>query len=454
MGREYRIGRKEKAGYCAIEVGNQFSWTMISTYLSVFYTDVVGIAPAVVSIIFLIARVWDGINDPMMGVIAEKTNTRFGKYRPYLIFGAPLVAVFSILTFSKITSAETPAVIYAAVTYILCGMAYTAVCIAQGSLVNVMTRDSNTRVQLNALRQSGSGITGLVISAIAMPMILYFGNGSTATAKGYLYTTILFGSFGMICVMFGGIVCKENVLNNNTAKAVGIGKSLVYVIKNRNVLLIVVNGVFTAGSILGRMGVLSYWFIYYLNMPELMAPAMVCYNLATILIQFAVPFATKRIDKKLVCVGSYVLQAVSLLIMFAAGDNIVCIYAGSILLGCSNFAPTILYSIAGDIIDQEEVNTGKRSDGIVYSMLSLGTKIGIAVGGAVAVFLLEVIGYQANAEQTAATLKGINVITNLAPVLFVACAALTVGLINITQKKADENRRILEERMKQREQQG
>lgn len=444
------VGFVERAGYCAIEVGNQFCWTMVSTYLSVFYTDVVGLAPAVVSIILLIARIWDGVNDPMMGAIAEKTNTKFGKYRPYLIFGAPAVAIFSILTFSKIHATMPIMIAYAAVTYIFCGMAYTAVCISQGSLGNVMTRNLQTRVELNSLRQMGNGITGLVISAISMPLILYFGHGSTSSARGYFYTNIIFAVLGAAAVIFGGISCKERVIKDTKVKTPGLLESFSYVLKNKNVLLIVVNGIFTAGAILGRMGVLSYYFIYYVGKPAMMAPVLMIYNICTIIAQLYVPFLTKKFGKKKACISSYVLQVVSLLVGFVGGQSgYALIYAGSALMGFSNFAPSILNSIMGDIVDREEVQTGKRSDGIIYSMLSLGTKIGIAVGGAISVALLGAIGYVANAEQSVSTIKGIGILTNVAPIVFVFFVALCVVLIDITDKEANENHAILEERMKE-----
>lgn len=444
------VGLLERAGYCSIEVGNQFCWTMVSTYLSVFYTDVVGLAPAVVSIILLIARIWDGVNDPMMGAIAEKTNTRFGKYRPYLIFGAPAVAIFSILTFSKINVAMPAAIAYAAVTYILCGMSYTAVCISQGSLANVMTRNLQTRVELNSLRQMGNGITGLIISAIAMPLILFFGHGSTSSAQGYFYTNIIFAILGAVAVIFGGVTCKERVTKDTKGKTPGLGESFSYVLRNKNVLLIVVNGIFTAGAILGRMGVLSYYFIYYVGKPAMMAPVLMVYNICTIIAQLYVPFLTKKFGKRKACILAYVLQVISYLIIFAGGQNgYVLIYAGSAVLGFANIAPGILYSIMGDIVDREEVQTGKRSDGIVYSMLSLGTKIGIAVGGAISVALLGAIGYVANAEQSASTIRGIGILTNIAPIVFVVLAGLCVGLIDITDKEANENRATLEARMKE-----
>ena len=182
----------------------------------------------------------------------------------------------------------------------------------------------------------------------------------------------------------------------------------------------------------------------------MMAPVLMIYNICTIIAQLYVPFLTKKFGKKKACISSYVLQVVSLLVVFVGGQSgYALIYAGSALMGFSNFAPSILNSIMGDIVDREEVQTGKRSDGIVYSMLSLGTKIGIAVGGAISVALLGAIGYVANAEQSVSTIKGIGILTNVAPIVFVFFAALCVVLIDITDKEANENHAILEERMKE-----
>lgn len=447
-----KIGLLERAGYCSIEVGNQFSWTMVSTYLSVFYTDVVGLAPAVVSIILLIARIWDGINDPMMGAITEKTNTKWGKYRPYLIFGAPFVGLFSIMTFTKLNATGSILAVYAAVSYILCGMAYTAVCIAQGSLVNVMTRDLNTRVQLNSIRQMGSGITGLILSATAMPLILYFGGGSTSSARGYFLANIFFATLGTICVMFGGIVCKERITKEKAENSVSLKESFAYVLKNKNVLLVIGAAIFTTASILGRIGVMSYYFIYYIGNPAIMAPALVLFNIFTILGQAYVPFLVSKLGKKKSCVVAYVVQAISLIIVFMGGpNNLIPIYIGSALNGFAHVVPGIMYSITGDIVDREEVRTGERSDGMVYSMFSLGTKIGVAGGGSIGVAILGAMGFVANQEQTAATLRGINMLTNLGPIVFLALAALCVLAIDITEEEAKANKKLLEEREAQKE---
>ena len=121
------------------DVASQFVWTFVGSYLTIFYTDIVGLAPAAVSAIMLIARIWDAVNDPMMGAIAERTRTKWGRFRPYIAFGCPFLAVFGVLTFvNPFSGASTAGVIWAAVTYIIAGMVYTLTNIPYSSLASAI----------------------------------------------------------------------------------------------------------------------------------------------------------------------------------------------------------------------------------------------------------------------------------------------------------------------------
>ena len=154
-----------KIGYGFGELGSQCSWTLISSYLTVFYTDVVGLAPAVISIIMLIARIWDAVNDPMFGSLAENTRTRWGRFRPYILWGAPVLALFNCLTFLNLDVPDMWKAVWCGFTYIACGMAYTVVNISVGCLANSMTAVNTERVSLNAIRGIMGGIIQMVISA-------------------------------------------------------------------------------------------------------------------------------------------------------------------------------------------------------------------------------------------------------------------------------------------------
>ena len=200
------------AGFYSLgEIGCQFSWGMINTYLTIFYTDVVGLTAAAISFIMLVARIWDAVNDPMMGVIADRTRTRWGKFRPYLMFASPVLAVFNVLTFTVFPVTGALKVVLCLVFYIGAGMAYTAICITYGGLVNLIARDSQVRMNYTSARAIGSSIIQFVLSSIAMPLILYFSKSENPNAQGYFWTTVIFSIAMLPCLWLCAWKCKETV---------------------------------------------------------------------------------------------------------------------------------------------------------------------------------------------------------------------------------------------------
>ena len=150
--KEKRVTKWSMFCYGLGDLASQFGWTFVGSYLTMFYTDIVGLAPVAVSAIMLCARIWDGINDPMMRAIAERTKSRFGRFRPYIAFGSPFLALAIILTFTAPFGNGTKGIAWAAVTYIIAGMLYTLVNIPYGALAGVMTTDADERNKINACR--------------------------------------------------------------------------------------------------------------------------------------------------------------------------------------------------------------------------------------------------------------------------------------------------------------
>ena len=148
------------------------SWYMVNNYLTLFYTDIVGLTASAISLIMLIARVWDAINDPMMGSIADRTNTKWGRFRPYLYFAPPVLAIFNILTFTVWPMTGTAKAAACLVCYIGTGMAYTAASIAYQALQNVIAIDSQVRMNLATARGIGSSVIGIILSMVAAPTLL------------------------------------------------------------------------------------------------------------------------------------------------------------------------------------------------------------------------------------------------------------------------------------------
>ena len=199
-----------KLGYGMGEAGSQFIWSLISSYLTLYYTDVVGLLPAGISFIMLIARIWDAVNDPMFGAIAENTNSKMGRYRPYILFGAPILAVLNCLTFLNLDLSSTGKILWCAITYIGCGMAYTAVNISVGCLANSMTADNRQRVSLNAFRGIMGGIVQILMGAVTMPMIMKFGQGSTSDGRGYSDGSYFFNTFYSVFFNLCGLYKREH----------------------------------------------------------------------------------------------------------------------------------------------------------------------------------------------------------------------------------------------------
>ena len=154
------------------DLASQFIWTFVGSYLTIFYTDIVGFAPIIVSGIMLLARVWDAINDPMMGSIAENTRSRFGRFRPYIAFGSPFLAVFAVLTFVNMGNG-TGGVIFSTVIYIIAGMLYTLVNIPYSSLAAVMTEDPKQRNLIGTSRSVGMNIGMIIVNSCSAGLALH-----------------------------------------------------------------------------------------------------------------------------------------------------------------------------------------------------------------------------------------------------------------------------------------
>lgn len=212
---------KVKISYSAGEMASQFMWTFTSSYLTIFYTDIAGLSAAAIGLIFMVARVWDAVNDPMMGLIAERTKSKYGRFRPYILYCTPFMALFVILTFTSPSFGGNSAMktAWALITYMGLGMLYTAVNLPFGSLINVMTDQPEERNSLASFRTLGMGLGATGVSAVGLPILLYFSGGQNYSQKGYLVLTIAIAA--VVVPLFLGVVfrnCREVVKPVNQGK--------------------------------------------------------------------------------------------------------------------------------------------------------------------------------------------------------------------------------------------
>lgn len=248
-----RLSKKTLFAYGMGDFASNLTNTFMGSYLSIFYTDVVGLAPAVVSAIMVIARIWDAINDPMFGAIAERTNTKKGRFRPYIFYFTPFLALAAVLTFT--TFGGKGGAIYAAVTYIAYGMLYTVVNLSYGSLSTVMTTNPEDISQLTSWRMMGTNLSSVVLSALS-PVIMGAISGSdTFTGESYTITILIYAILSVPMFYFVYANCKEVVKPVNEGQKVPLSLSLKTVVTNKPLMLGFCMMIFAMFAFFGRMGV-------------------------------------------------------------------------------------------------------------------------------------------------------------------------------------------------------
>lgn len=439
-----KLPLSSKIGYLFGDFGSQFCWTFIGSYLSVFYTDVVGITPAAVTTIFLVARIWDAVNDPMMGAIAERTNTKWGRFRPYMLFGTPFLAIFSALVFTNPGFSMGGKIAFAAISYIIAGMLYTAVNVPYGALAGVMTSNIAERSSLAAFRMNGMNIGMLIINFAAMPMILFFSGSDTPSGRGYQVTAAIFAIVGCISLYITFFTSKE-VVHPVSKEKVPLGDTIRTIFSNKHILKAVCIQFFVMCGFMGRIGVVVYYYIYVVKRMDLISPLMTLPSIGGIIgIMFIPGLAAKFGKKKVLAVANGTSALMLLWIFFIPADNIAMLTVATFLFGLLSVGSPLILSMLADAIDYAEYYTGVRADGAAYATNGLASKAGTAVAG-VGVSIMAAFGYVANAEQTAEALKGINITANLIPAIAFALAMVVTLMWNLDEDEAQKIRKELDE---------
>ena len=448
------MGEKKLATKAAVvcyafgDLASQFVWTFVGSYLTIFYTDIVGLAPVAVSAIMLIARIWDAINDPMMGAIAERTRTRWGRFRPYIAFGCPVLAIMGVVTFTNPFSGTSSAgVIWAAVTYIVAGMVYTLTNIPYGAMAAVMTEDPNQRNSINASRNIGMNVGMLVVNALSPVLMLKFSGAGAevANGKGYMMTAVVYGIIAVPMFLAVFFTARENIQPVHAPEKFSLGKTIANLVGNKYLGIVMLIMVLQMTAFMGRIAVTAYYVIYCLGSFTLISLIMTIPSIGGIIGSFFVPMIAKRIGKRNLLMFSMIIQGIGLLVIyFAPFDNITMVLVGCWIFGLFNVGMPMTLSMVADSVDWMELKSGVRTDGTAYATYGLATKIGNAVGAAAGVMLLAAFGYVAGGEQTPEALKGINIVVNLIPAILFFLASAACLLWNMSDKDAADIRAKLQ----------
>lgn len=401
--------------------------------------------------IMLIAKIWDGVNDPMFGMIAERTNSKKGRFRPYIFYGAPFLALFSVLTFTTFGKGSA-AVGWAAFSYIGCGMLYTVVNLSYGSLSTVMTTNAEDIAQLNSYRMMGTNISSVLLNAITAPMLAAFSAGSQGyTAKSYTIVAIIFAVCAIPIFYFVYANCKETIQPQKTETRIPISKSLRSVLGNGPLMLLFLIQLIAMTAFFGRMGVVIYYLMYDVQRMDLVAVFMSLPSLMTVIGILVTKNHMVTFGKKKMAAIGYIGAGLSLILIYIVGNtmgysNIPVLIILHACYGFFCFSFPIPMAMVPDAINYEEDRHGVRADGVSYATVSLSTKFGSAFGVSGALLIMAVFGYVANAQQTAAAMNGINLTVNLIfGIMYLVCL-IPLYFYPLNEKRSAEIRARLDER--------
>ncbi len=428
-----KLSFKEKIGYSLGDTASHFVWDMVGFWILIFYTDTFGISAAAAGTIMLIARAWDMVSDPLMGIIADRTNTRWGKFRPYILWMALPYSVLAVLTFTTPNFGPTGKVLYAGITYLSLMTVFTAINLPYSSLGAVMTSDSYERAGLNSYRFIFAFVGQFIVSGTALYLANFFGKGDNA--KGYQYTLILFSIISFILFMITFRTTRERVAPPKAQKE-NIKEDVKNLFKNRPWMILFFVGIISFVMFAMQNLSVAYYFKYYIGNAEGVQLFNVIGTVALIAtIPFSKPLA-KRFGKRKVFLASSLISGAFFILLFIPGkDNIGMIYTFNILAKMA-YAPAVplLWTMLGDTADYSEWKSGRRSTGLVFSAATFAQKAGWGIGGALAGWMLALFHFEANMIQTETAITGIKLMISVIPgILYMSCAIL-LYFYNIDQK--------------------
>jgi len=419
-----KLSIKEKIGYGLGDTASHFVWDMVGFWILIFYTDTFGISAAAAGTIMLIARIWDMVSDPVMGIIADRTNTRWGKFRPYILWMALPYGVLAVLTFTTPDFGQTGKIIYAGVTYLLLMTVFTAINLPYSSLGAVMTSDSYERAGLNSYRFIFAFVGQFIVTGTALYLATYFGDGDNA--KGYQYTLILFSVISFILFMITFTTTKERVKPPKEQKQ-NLKKDLQNLFKNGPWVILFFVGIISFVMFAMQNLSIAYYFKYYVGQEE----SVQLFNvIGTVALIAGIPLSkplSKRFGKRNVYVASSLLSGLFFILLYLpSANNIISIYILNILAKFT-YAPAVplLWTMLADTADYSEWKTGRRATGLTFSAATFAQKAGWGIGGALAGWLLALYNFTPNVEQTASAITGIKLLISVLPgILYMSCAIL------------------------------
>jgi glycoside/pentoside/hexuronide:cation symporter, GPH family len=459
-----KIRLKEKIGYGLGDAASSMFWKIFGMYSLFFYTDVLGITAAAAGTMFLVARLWDSFFDVFVGIISDRTKSRYGKYRPFLLWFAIPFAVMGAITFFAPDFSQSGKLVYAYITYSFMMIVYSMINVPYASLLGAISSDPAERNSLSSYRMSFAFIGSFVTFMLLQPLIDFFSKTfdkeevtQAARAVESVSTSPVgwvmgVGAVGMICVVLF-LLCfswtKERVTQIESEKNVSIKKDLKNLLHNAPWWILVATGLAALLFNAVRDSVAIYFFRDYVRINYRMAGTgwdmttiyFLVGQAANLIGVMAAPSLARRYGKKRTYMIAMLIAGVLSTGFYFIPNNITWILIFQFMISVfAGYVLPLLWSMFADIVDHQELITGRRATGLIFSSSSMSQKLGWALGSAMSGWILAIFKYVPDAlQQSPETIFGEHIMISLMPALCCLLAFAGMMFYPLSDKRVREN---------------
>jgi glucuronide carrier protein len=424
-----KLSKLSIAGYGAGDAANNLAFTTATMFLLVYYTDVAGISAAAAGTLLLAVRIFDAFADVLAGRVVDRAfSKRFGKFRPFIMFGSIPLLLLSVATFSVPQIGESGALLYAYVTYAALGLAYSLVNIPYGSLAGAMTQDPGERAKLGSARMVGAALVGSSLGIFVAPLIKP-GADLQATFTGI---TLAFVVIGAALYFFTVFTAKERV--HRAVPNVTLKQSLDTLKGNKPLLMLCLSSFLFLSGYLALTSVQLYYLRDVLGRLDLYPVLSMIQLVLTFVLAAVMPRLVRAVGKKNVYIYASIVTVVGGIVVFLTPASQTWIGFGGLLLSLVGVMAVniVVWALEADTVEYGEWKTGVRTEGITYALFSFTRKTGQAVGGALAAYALALGGYKSGAAQSADAVFGIQVAAGAIPAVLALLALLVMSKYTLT----------------------
>jgi glucuronide carrier protein len=427
-----RLRPSQYLGYAAGEVANNLTFQMVAVFVLIYYTDVAGIAAATAGTLLLVVRIWGGLTDIVAGRAVDRTATRWGKFRPYLLFGSAPLLLLLVATFSIPGGlGEDATLVWALVSYALFSLAYSFVNIPYGSLAAAMTQEPDERAKLSSARAVSASVTILLIAVVVSPQI----QGADDLQGALTLITVVFAVIGIALYLWCFATSREVV--HGPRQSAGARETITMIRHNRPLVLLCGAALLFLAGMFSLSAVAVFYARDVLGSTDYYIAMTAAQTIAMVAAAAFVPAAVNRFGKKRAFVVAAAIAAVAA-VGFALSPSsapalgIACYGVLGIGFGAIN---ALIFALQADTVEYGEWKSGVRAEGTNYALLSFMRKAGQGIGGAAAAYTIGIGGYVSGAaNQTDGAITSIKVAAGIVPAVAVVAAMVVMLSYPLTEK--------------------